>query len=111
MHASHEFGGVQMVKGRRRKSAIDRYGPMRRKAGYVTPRRKLKDSTLPIAGGIAFGKIKSPTQRLRAQLLDRRFFPDVENPKPRRYPKRPFMWPAVEKNRQSLIKLFADSIK
>jgi len=106
----HEAGGVQYIKGRRRSYKIGSYGPLRFKEGYITPRRKLKNSSLPVIEGVGFGKIKTPAARLRAQLIDRKAFPDVEKPRPRRYKQRPYMLPAVHKNQQTLIKMFANSI-
>jgi hypothetical protein len=106
----HEFGGVQMLRGKRRRYKLGGIGPIDERQDYETPQGKLR-ARVPGAENIAFARLKTPRMVMRAYLLDREIWGDVETPSPRIYPKRPFMWPAVIKNQQQLIKLFTNFIK
>jgi hypothetical protein len=95
----HEFGGV--AKGRRRLKAHrfspGEFGPIRVKtAGFNASFHRAKLTTWAQANR-ATRLINEENQRRQTQV--------------RRYPKRPFMGPALEINRPRLPKFWADSVK
>lgn len=107
----HEFGGVQALKGKRKHYKLGGVGPVTKRAGYTTPKRKYTRSRRWYSAGIVFARLKTPKMVMRARALDHRYWPDAEKMRKRIYKQRSFMWPAVEKNRLDIIKLFEDSIK
>lgn len=114
----HEFGGVQRIKGRRNSYVHDGAGPLDVRDGYVNPSkskhpllRGVKFSRRNAIQGVVFGKLKTSKQVRRAQYIDKLLWPDAEKWRRRIYPQRRFMWPAVQKNRISITKLFANVVK
>ena len=107
----HEFGGVQALKGKRKHYKLGGVGPVTKRAGYTTPRGKRSGSRLLDSAGIVFAPLKTPKMVMRARALDHRYWPDADKLRRRIYKQRRFMWPAVEKNRHGIIKLFSNSVK
>lgn len=108
----HEFGGVQVLKGKRKHYQLGGTGPVARRSGYTTPNaKKTRAGTIPQATGVVFARLKTPKMVFRARYLDQLIWPSADNLRRRIYKRRTFMWPAVEKNRFNLIKLFSNSVQ
>lgn len=89
----HEFGGTQTSKSKRRTYRIGAVGPIA--AMDAAPR---------------FAPLKTARQVQRATKLDRQLWSDQSLVKKRRYPRRPFMGPALQASASQLKSIFRVSL-
>lgn len=103
---THEFGGIEPPKRRKRRKAnfvlkIGGHGPVRIKAGRE----------------VVVAKLRTERQVARAKSLAKYLQLEAEGrysdgaTKRRRYPPRPFMGPALERSKQRLPKFWAQSVR
>jgi hypothetical protein len=89
----HEFGGVQVSKSARRTYRVGAVGPIDAPDGR--PR---------------FALLRTQRQVQRATFLDRQLWSDQSLIKKRRYPRRPFMGPALQASASQLKSIFRVSL-
>lgn len=114
----HEFGGVQTSKGERKVYVHHGVGPIDFRPGYTNPTysksKLLKGRKFArVKGGyqgVVFAKLKTAQQVQRATFLDRQLWSDQSLVKKRRYPRRPFMGPALQASASQLKSIFRVSL-
>lgn len=106
----HEFGGTKVIKGRRRKYAVGKVGPVDLRSGYVTPPPKDGGRIARPEAGVVFAKLKTEQQVRRATALDKAHWPDADAAKTRKYKPRPYMAVALSRMTPQLTGLWVHAV-